>query len=169
MLFPAESIQIGKHRIALQMSGIADLEMKGIRVHTHDLGAHFVRTVGQINTVAQRLAHLCLAVGTGKTLAGLILRNQRGGLHQNRGVYRVELMYDFSCLLDHGQLILAYGNRGSLERSNIRCLADGIGEKSYGNTCFEVSHLNLIFYRRIPLKSRYSHQVHVIKGQLTKL
>ena len=60
-------------------------------------------------------------------------------------------MHDLSGLLDHGQLVAAYGNGGCLESRNIGCLADGISEKSHGDAGFEVTHLDLALNGRIPL------------------
>ena len=78
-------------------------------------------------------------------------------------------MHDFLRLLDHGSLVLAYGNRGGMESGDIRRLADGIGEKAHRNAGLKVPHLNLGFHCRISLQPGYRDQIHVIKGKLTQL
>ena len=151
MLRLAESIQVSEYRVALQMSGIADQQMLGIGVHTHDLGAYIVCAVCQIDAVAKGFTHFRLAIDAGQSLTCLIFRQQCLGLYQYRCIYGVEFVYDLSGLFDHGQLITTYGNGGRLESGNIGSLADGIGKKSHRDAGFEVTNLNLTLYGRVSL------------------
>ena len=53
MFRSAKRVQIDKHSISFQMTGIADLQMQRVREHISDFGTHFVRSICQIDTVAQ--------------------------------------------------------------------------------------------------------------------
>ena len=78
-------------------------------------------------------------------------------------------MDDLSGLLDHGRLVFSYRHGRRLKGSNVRSLADGIGEKANRNACFKVAHLNLRFYRRISLETGNRHKIHIVEGHLTEL
>ena len=78
-------------------------------------------------------------------------------------------MHNFSGLLNHRKLVISHRHGGCLECRNIRRLADGVREKSHRDTGLEITHLNLTFYRRIPLQPCHSDQIHIIKCQLTQL
>ena len=110
VLIIAEGVQIYEHRVALGLAGVADLQVVGVGEHTHDHGADVLRLVGQIDAVAQGFAHLRLAVGAGQTQAGLVVRQQGRGLHQRLAVQLIEAADDLAGLLQHGQLVLAYGH-----------------------------------------------------------
>ena len=78
-------------------------------------------------------------------------------------VYGIEFMHNLFCLLQHRHLILANRNDRCLKRSDISRLADRIGEKTNRDTGLEIPHLDFGFYRRISLKPRHCHQVHIIE------
>ena len=170
MLRLNKGIQIRKDRIAFDLSGILDPEMIRIREHAHDLLLDVIRLLGQVDAVAERLAHLLLAVCSGKAHGCLILRKQNLGLHKDLTVVRmIEAADDFSRLLNHRLLILACRNRGRLERRDVRCLRNRIGEEADRNAAAEAAHAKLRFHRRVSLKSCNRHQIGIIEGQLRQL
>ena len=172
MLVARERIQIRKHGISLQMSGIADLQVQRVGVHAHDLGTHLVRAVREVDAVPERLAHLRLSVRSRKPLARFRLRYQRLRLHEHRlfrRIHCVELVYDLLRLLDHGKLILPHRNHIRLAERYIRRLTDRICKKSYRDACLEVSKLYLTLYCRISLQPGNRDEVHIIKCQLREL
>mgnify|MGYP002508758737 CR=1 FL=1 len=63
---------------------------------------------GKIDTVAKRLAHLCLAVRSGQPFGCLVLRQKGCGLHKNRLIHCIKLMDDLPCLFNHRQLIVPH-------------------------------------------------------------
>ena len=151
------------------MAGVGNHKVQGIGEHAHDLLLHILRAVRQIDAVSQRFAHLRLAIHTGQPQTRRILRNQRLRLHQYRRIDAVELMHDLSGLFNHGQLILAHRNRSCLKCRDIRCLADGIGEKTHRDAGLEIPHLDLILYRGIALEPGHRHQIHIVKAKFRQL
>ena len=76
MLRSAECIEICEYDIALDVSGIGDLEMFRVSEHAVDLLLYFLGSIRQINAVAKRLAHLGFSVGTRQTAARYVLRKK---------------------------------------------------------------------------------------------
>ena len=151
MMLLAECIQINEYRIAIHLSRIRNLQMVRIGEHIHNLLLHIVCTVGKVNTVVQRLAHLRLSVNTRKPQTCLIGRKQHFRLHQSLPVNGIEFPHDLLGLLQHRKLVFPYRHRRSFKRRDIRCLTDRVGEKSHRNACLKISHLNLGFNGRISL------------------
>ena len=143
--------------------------MVGVGEHTHDLGADVIGLVGQVDAVAQRFAHLRLAVGAGQTQARLVVRQEGGGLHQRLAVQLVEAADDLARLLQHGQLILAHGHGIGHEGGDVRRLADGIGQKAHGDAVVKAAELDLRFDGGVALQTRQRHQIHVVERQLRQL
>ena len=169
VLIIAEGVQIHEHRVALGLAGVADLQVVGVGEHTHDLGADVLRLVGQIDAVAQGFAHLCLAVGAGQTQAGLVVRQQGRGLHQRLAVQLIEAADDLAGLLQHGQLVLAYGHGVGHEGGDVRRLADGIGQEAHGDAVVKAPQLDLRLHGGVAFQPGQRHQVHVVEGQLRQL
>ena len=170
MLRLYKRIQIRKDCIAFDLSGILDPEMIRIREHAHDLLLDIIRLLGQVDAVAERLAHLLLAVCSGKAHGCLILRKQNLGLHKDLTVIRMmEAADDFSRLLNHRLLVLARRNRRRLERGDVGCLRNRIGEEANRNAAAEAAHAKLRFHRRVSLKSCHCHQIGIVEGQLRQL
>ena len=151
MFVLAESVQVSEYGISFQRAWVFHPQMVGVCEHAHDLFPDFIRLFRQVDTVPQRFAHFGLSVRTGKPHTCLVFRQQYLWLHQSFSVYRVKFVHDFPGLLNHGKLVFPHGNCGCLKCGNICCLADGICEKPNGNTGFKITHLNLGFYRGIPL------------------
>ena len=78
-------------------------------------------------------------------------------------------MHDLTTLLDHRHLVLTNRNSGSLECSDVGCLADRIAEEAHRNACLEVTHLDLRLYGWVSLKAGNRNQIHVIKAELGQL
>ena len=169
VLRTAECIQISEYRVALHLAGIFHAQMVRVCEHGHDLLAHIFCLVGQVNAVAQRFAHLCLAVDAGQTQACLVGRQQDLRIHKRIAVYTVELVHDLLALLQHGHLILAHRNGGGAESSDVRCLADGIAEEAHRDACLKTALLDLGFHRRIALYTGNGYQIHIIEGKLCQL
>ena len=165
----AESIQIEEHGVVLGIAGVGHLKMVGVGKHTHDLGADIIRCVGQIDAVAKRLAHLGLAVRTGKAEACLVVRQQSGGFHQYFAVQLVEAANDLAGLLQHGQLILANGDGVRHKGGDVRRLADGVGQKPHGDAVVKASQLDLRLHGGIAFQPGQCYQIHVVECQLRQL
>ncbi len=154
VLIARKRIEIRKHGIALEVPGIAHLQMQRVGVHTHNLGAHLICAVRKIDTVAKGLAHLCLSVCARQPLARLHLWHQRFWLYKHRIFRRIDsikFVYDLLGLLDHGKLILPHWHHIRLTESDICRLTDRISKKPYGNARLEVPKLYLTLYCRIAL------------------
>ena len=151
MLGLAERVEVDEHGVILRVARILAAQVRRVGEHGHDLLADLLGAVGEVDAVAEGLAHFRLAVDAGQALAGLIFGQQCLRLYQYRCIYGVEFVYDLSGLFDHGQLVTTYGNGGRLESGNIGSLADGISEKSHRDAGFEVTHLNLTLYGRVSL------------------
>ena len=142
--------------------------MSRIGKHTEHFLLDLIRFFRQINTVAERLAHLRLSVNSRKTQTRLILRKQDLRLNQCIAIYRIKLSYDLFCLLQHRKLIFPYRNRRRLKRGDIRRLTDRICKESDRDARFKITHLDLWFHRRIPLQTWYRHQIHIVERQFAK-
>ena len=72
VLICAECVKIGKYRVTLNMTGVRNLYMERIGEHTHYFCLDVGGAVCKVNSVAERLAHLCLAVRAGQTHTSLV-------------------------------------------------------------------------------------------------
>ena len=143
--------------------------MVGIRVHGAYLLLHLVCRIRQINTVTERLAHFCLAVGTRQAQTSGIFGQQDIGFHKRIPVDIVETTDNLTRLFQHRLLILSHRHGRCLESRNVSSLADGISEEPHRNARLEVTHLYFCLHRRITLQARHGHQVHEIERQLAQL
>ena len=99
----AESIKISENTVALNFTRILYLKMTGIGEHTLNLLFHLCRVVAKIDAVAKRLAHLGLAVGTGKPAANLVGRKKNLRLYKDIAlVSSVKAADNLAALLQHG-------------------------------------------------------------------
>ena len=131
MLRCTEGVEVCKHHITLHMSRVGDLKMLRIGKHAVHLLLDLLGSIRQINAIAEGLAHLGLSVSTGKTAAGRILRKNHFRNNECLSIDRVELMDNFTGLLDHRSLIYTYRNGCSPESCNVRCLTDRICKESH--------------------------------------
>ena len=169
MLVAAEGGQIDEHGVVLRVAGILASNVGGVGVHGHDLGLHILLRVGQIDAVAQRLAHLGLAVDAGQAQAGLVVRQHDFRLGERVAIDRVELVHDLPALLEHGQLILAHRHGRGTECGDVGRLTDGIAEEADGNAGLEIALLNLGLDGGVALHAGHRDQIHIVKRQLGQL
>ena len=169
ILRTAEGVQIDEDGVPLGVAGVLPAQVGGVGEHGHDLGADVLGTVGQIDAVAQGLAHLGLAVNARQAQTRLVLGQDDLGIHQGVAIDGVELVDDLLALLQHGQLILAHGDGGGPEGGDVRRLADGIAEEAHGDAGLKVAHLNLRLDGGVALDPGHGDQVHIIEGQLRQL
>ena len=156
MFVLTEGVQVSEYGVALQTAGIGDLQVIGIGEHVHHLLLDLSLGVGQVDAVAQRFAHLGLAVCAGEAAADLILGHQGLRLHQGFSIGQIEPAHNFPGLLQHRQLILSHRYSRGPEGGDVRRLADGVREEAHGNAGFEVPQLDLRLHRGIPLKPGHS-------------
>ena len=104
------------------MTGIRDIEVGRIGVHALDFLPHGVGVVGEIDTVAETLAHLFLTVGTGQTACSSVLRQHDLRLHEHGRIDLVEAVDQFAGELQHWFLIFAGRYGGSLKGSDVGSL-----------------------------------------------
>ena len=164
----AESIQVSEYGVAFQFSGVLHTQVVGVGIHALHFLLHFVGGVREINTVAEALAHFGFTVCSRQAQAGGVLGQQYLGLNEGFTIYIVETAYDFTRLFNHRLLVFAHGHGGGSEGGNVRCLADGVGEETYGDACLEVAHLDFGLYRRVTLQAAHGHQVHIVEGQFAE-
>ena len=178
VLRAAERVEIGEYRIALDMPRIGDLNMQWVGIHAHDFLPHLLLAVCEVDAVAERLAHLGLAVGTGKAPAGIVVRQEYLRLHKHGGIDGIELAHDLARLLDHGLLILAHRHGSRLECRDVCRLAYRIAEETHGDAgtvlarivaLCEAAQLYLLFHGRIALEPLHGHEIHIIERKLGKL
>ena len=165
----AESIQVNKYRVAINISRILNTKMIRIREHGHNLLLNLICLIGKINAVSKRFTHFCLTVNTWQTQARLVGRKYDLWLCKRLTIYCVKLVYDLFALLQHRKLILANRNCCCAESRDICCLADRIAEESNRNAGFEITHLDLRFHSRVTLNTGHCNQIHIIEGKLCKL
>ena len=143
--------------------------MVRVGVHGHDLLLDVLRLVGEVDAVAEALAHLGLAVGAGQAQAGAVLGQNDLRLHQSLTVDGVELMDDLAALLDHGALVLTCGDGSGIEGGDVRSLADGVSEEAHRDAGLEVLLLDLGLDGGVALQAGDGDEVHIIEAQLGQL
>ena len=125
--------------------------------------------IGQVDAVAEGLAHLGLAVDTGQAQAGLVVREQDLRLDQRVPVNRIELADDFLCLLKHREPDPHPPDTAvALNAVMSARLTDRIGEETDRDAGFKVAHLDFGFHSGIALEPGYGNQVHIIERQLAE-
>ena len=98
----AEGVEVGEHHVALGVAGILDSQVSRIGEHLAvDLLFDGLGGVGKINAVAERLAHLRLAVYAGQTALGFVFGDNRLGQNKGFAVEAVKLLDNLTCLLNH--------------------------------------------------------------------
>ena len=169
VLRAAECIQIDEDGVALHLAGVLHAQVVRVGVHGHDLLFDVLGLVGEVDAVAEALAHLGLAVGAGQAQAGAVLGQNDLRLHQSLTVDGVELMDDLAALLDHGALVLACGDGSGLEGGDVRSLADGVSEEAHRDAGLEVLLLDLRLDGGVALQAGDGDEVHIIETQLGQL
>ena len=149
----AKCIQISKYCIAFNLTRILHTDMIWIGIHGHYLFLDVLRLLRQINTVAERFAHLCLAINTRQTQACGIVRKNNLRIGKRFAIHRIKLVHDLLTLLNHRHLIFTNRYMRWTESSNICCLTDRICEKSNWNACFKILLFDLCFYCWVTLHS----------------
>jgi hypothetical protein len=93
--------------------------------------------------------------------------DQEPMIEQAREIVR-RFNYIYGETLVEPEILLPDGHGSGAEGGNVRCLADGVGEETYGDACLEITHLDFGLYRRVALQAAHGHQVHVVEGQLAE-
>ena len=150
------------------MARVADLEMERVRVHAHDGFVHGLGVIGEIDAIAQRLAHLSFSVGTRQSHAGLSVREDDGRLDKGLAVDPVERTHYFDALLDHRFLVFSGRDMGGSEGRDVGRLGNRVGEETDRNAFPEAAQADFGLHGRVPLDSAHSHEVHVILGEFGK-
>ena len=163
MFGEAESIQVSKYRITFNLSRILYAEMSRVGIHTHDFLLDFFRFFRKVDAVSERFTHFSFTVSSRKTQTSCIVRQQDFRFYQCLTIYIVETANDFASLFEHRFLVFTHRDSCCAECCNVCCLADGISEETYGNTCFKVTHLDFRFHSRVTLQSGYADKVHIIE------
>ena len=166
--FFAEGIEVSEYGVALYLAGIFHPQVTGVGEHAFHFLFHGLGIIAQVDAVAQGLAHLGLAIGTGQAAAGLVGRQKNFRLHQYVAVVdAVEAAHNLTALLQHGFLVFAGGNGSGLAEADIGSLGNRIGEETYGQAALVVvlrfsvetaqGHLGL--HGRIALQALHGDQV----------
>ena len=159
-----EGVHVGEHGISLYMTGVADIEMGRVGVHTLNLLPYGSAVVGEIDAVAQALAHLLLAVSTRQTARYGIVWKQNVWLYQHGRIYLIEASCQLAAKLNHRALVFAGRYGSGLEGCYVSGLTNRIAEETQWNVGFEVAHLNLSLDSWVALHAAHRHQVHEIGG-----
>ena len=165
----AECVEVCKHGVAFHVARVVYVYVRGVGVHRTYFLFYLVGSVGKEYAVAERLAHLCLSVGSGQAQASRIVGQQDVGLCERFAVNVVEAAHYLNGLFEHGFLVFAHGHRCCLESRDVGSLAYGISKEAYGYARFEVPHLYLGLHRRVTLQARNGNEVHVICGKFVQL
>ena len=127
--------------------------MVGVCVHRLYPLAYIALGIRKIDAVAQRLAHLRLAIGTGQTETGRIVRQEYLRLNECIAISVVEPSHYLTRLFNHRLLIFSCGYGSGIESGYIRCLTYGVCEEADRNVGLEVTHLDFGLYRRVALET----------------
>ena len=165
----AEGVEVDEYGVVLDVARVLRADVQRVGVHRHDLLAYLLRLFGEVDAVAERLAHLRLAVGAGQAQAGLIVGEHDVRLGERLAVDGVEFMDDFAALFEHRRLILADGDDGRAEGRDVRRLAYRVAEEADWDARLEVAHLDFRLDGRVALDARDRDEVHVVEGQLRQL
>lgn len=113
---------------------------------------------------------LILALPSVPAIAGsLVFRQQDLGFGEGFAVGGVELPDNLIGLFQHGLLVFPNRDDAAVEGSDVRRLADGVGEKAHRDAGFKVPHLDFALHRGVSLQPGHGDQVHIVKGQLGEL
>ena len=168
VLISRESLHVGEHGIALQVSRLLHTHARLTIRHLLHLLPNGLLIIAQIDAVAQTLAHLLLTIGTRKATANRIFREQDLRFHQYRRIDLIESAHQFTGHLQHRLLVLTSRNGSSLEGSNIGSLAHRIAEEAQWDIRLKVTHLDFRLHGRISLHARYRDEVHQVGSQLSQ-
>ena len=164
-----EGVEVGEDGVALEVSGVADLQVERVGVHGLDFLVDLVGRVAEVDAVAEAFAHLGLAVGAGQTQAGCVVGQQYVGLYEGLSVDIVEAANYLATLFEHGFLVVAGWNGCCLEHGDVGCLADGIGEEAYGNAlAIEAAHLYLGLDGWVALQTGDADHIHEIEREFAE-
>ena len=144
--------------------------MLRIGVHRANLLPNVIGRIREVDTVAKRLRHLLLTIGTRQTASRQVLGQQDIRLYQYRRIHLIETARQFACHLQHRLLILTGRNGRSLEQGDVGSLGNRVAEESEGDTlALEATHLDLSLHRRVALYTAHADEVHQISGQFGQL
>nr|GEU28206.1 hypothetical protein [Tanacetum cinerariifolium] len=163
VLLRIERVQVDERDVAFQVARVFHAQVQRIRVHFFDGSRNLGSGGAQVDGVAQRLAHLGLAVGARQAAD---FRHQRLALDQHVAVGNaVKAAHDFVGLLDHRDLVLAHRHDRRLEGRNIGRLRSRIGEETGGDVALETAQRDFGLDRGIALEAGHGDQVQIIKRQ----
>ena len=164
-----EGVEVGEYGVPLEVSGVVDLEVRGVRVHGFHFSVDLVGRVAEVDAVAEAFAHLGFAVGARQSEAGSVVGQEYVGLNEGVAVDVVEAANYLAALFEHGFLVVASGYGGCLEHGDVGGLADGIGEEAYGNAlAAEAAHLYFGLDGRVALQSGHADHVHEVEGEFAE-
>ena len=169
VLGAAEGVEVDEYGVVLDVARVLRADVQRVGVHRHDLLAYLLGLFGEVDAVAERFAHLRLAVGAGEAQAGLVVGEHDFRLGERLAVDGVEFVDDFAALLEHRRLVLADGDDGRAEGRDVRRLAYRVAEEADGDARLEVAHLYFRLDGRVALDARDCDKVHVVEGQLGEL
>ena len=127
-----------------------------------------LRFLGEVDAVAEALAHLGLAVGAGQAQAGGVLGQHDLRLGQGIAVNSVEFAHDLAALLDHGLLVLTGRHGGGVEGGDVRSLTDGVAEEAHRDAGLKVAHMDLALDGGVALQAAHGDEVHIVEAQLSQ-
>ena len=146
-----ERFKICEYGVALKISGFIHAHTRRSVRHLLHLLPYVGSRIAEINTVAERLRHLLLAVSSGQTACRSILRQHDFGFYKHLAVCLVEAANKLACHLNHWFLVFAGRHCSGLEECNVGSLAYRIAEETKRNVGFKVAHLYLSLHSRVAL------------------
>ena len=163
-----ESVEISEDRVPFHLTGIFHPQVVLIGVHRLHFLPDFLFGIREVDAVAERLAHLRLAVGAGKAHAGGVAGKKYFRKHERLAVDGVELLDDVPGLLKHGLLVLAGRDCRGLEGRDVGGLAHGVSQEAYGDAVLEAAHLYFRFQGRVALQPSLTEKVHIVEAQFAE-
>ena len=162
-LVRVEGIQPAEHHVALDLARVGHAQVVGVGVHHLDCVTDVVRAGAEGERVAERLAHLGLAVDARQTAD---LRHQRLALDQHFAVDTgVEAADDFVGLFDHRDLVFANRHDGGLESGDVGSLRGRIGQEARRNVAFKTALADFVLDGGVALQPGYRYEVEVVRRQ----
>ena len=147
----AECLKVCEYGIALKIAGLVHTHTRCSVRHLLHLLPYIGSRIAEVDTVAERLRHLLLAVGSGQTTCCSILRKHDFRLNKHLAVCLVEAANKLACHLNHRLLVFAGRHCSGLEQRDVGSLAYGIAEETKWNVGLKVAHLNLGLHCRVAL------------------
>ena len=157
---------VGEDGVAFDVAGFGAFEPRRVGEHGHDFFGHGRFVVGKVDSVAEALAHLGLAIGAGESAK---LAIETIGQGQDFAIKLVKALHDFAGLLNHRALIVADRDKMRAESRDVGDLGNGVAEKAHAHIVAHALLPHLVFHGRVAFEAREGDEVEVVNRQFSDL